>query len=152
MAKNFDLSNLPLTLEGEKRFLIYLDQKPHEDDLRISLLPSYPYEVDDNYNYFVDAYIAEKKTMHHAPRYYVCTSSHIIGKKKEKEEASNTKSLRMLPILFPKVLPYSSAAPIVVYLPEGAKLRYEILSTMDTGYGVRKPDHVLSTHQVWGPS
>lgn len=151
MTSQYDISGLPLKTDNGFRYVIYLEPKPHEEELRIALDPSYIEEVDGRYNYYMDAKLEKEYTKGVKVPYYVSKRGRIIGIPKADPDNSSGKISRIIPIYKKKVILYKSTVPLVVYLPSGARLAYEIMSTMDTGYGVRKPENVLSRHIVDGP-
>ncbi|KAK7198701.1 ecotin [Novymonas esmeraldas] len=120
----------PAPAPGQERKVIYLpphDAAAEQQHLRVQLIPGRHEDCEDGRLYQLTGTVVEETVQGWGYSYYVVTMGDVYVAHRhtpsDPENATTFVALHESPIL-----PYNSKLPIVVYVPEGAEVRYRIWS------------------------
>lgn len=118
---------------GQKRYMIYLEEQPNEDELKVLLIPGRMEKVDGANRHFIGGRIEEKTLDGWGYNYYNVTLGPLAGTMMMPFGDAAEKRQRFVPINNEELVRYNSKLPIVVYVPENAVLKYKIWGVVKGG-------------------
>lgn len=115
---------------GQKRFMIYLEEKPDEDDLQVKLIAGRMEKVDGCNRHFIGGKIEEKTLQGWGYNYYDVTMGPTAGTLMMPLGEAAEKKEKFVSINNEEFVRYNSKLPIVVYAPENAIIRYKVVGVV----------------------
>lgn len=123
----------PRPESGEKRIIFPLDPKGEDaerEQLMLQLIPGRVLEMSRNTaaNHQILSGTVEQRAVEGwgAPYFHVTLAKEAASTLMHIHDDDGEKVRKFVPMSEPTMVPYSSAAPVVVYLPKDAELRYSI--------------------------
>jgi ecotin len=123
----------PPAPRGEKRIVFALD--PHGDDVEhqqfmLQLIPARAFEMSKttaaNHLMLHGKVVRHNVKGYDAPYFHVELARNFASTLMALEEDDGEKVYKSVPMAQPPLFPYSSAHPVVVYLPQDADLHYSV--------------------------
>lgn len=127
------LKAFPATSEGMTRFVLELPNKERDEEnaFLVELLVGKTIETDGINEYFIGGTIAEQPLKGWGFTYYEIKKLGPVGSTKIAVPAGKPAVTKF--VSGPKkMIPYNSRVPIVIYVPEGAEVKYRIFEAGKT--------------------
>lgn len=137
MAVKKTTSSFPAPAAGQKRYVLHLDKRTNEKKLQVSILAKVKKHVDSAANYSINGSYTEKTVKNSNLKYYEVSAGKLVAKTKAVSTKAGTKTDQYVSYSRRKLISYSSKEPVVVYVPRGVVLKYQILSPTTAAKAVK---------------
>lgn len=117
----------PAAAPGQERKVIYLpklDESMEEDHLRVQLIPGRHEDCEDGRLYHLTGTISEGEIAGWGYNYYVVTLGDLYAAHRTPANSENADTF--VAMYEKPMIRYNSKLPIVIYVPEGAEVRYRV--------------------------
>lgn len=124
----------PEPTANQRRYVIYLQEQPNEDDnFKVQLIPGQIKEVDPVNRHFIRAQVEEKTVQGWGYDYHVVTFGPAMGMTLMAPPPGAGTAPKFVGDYNQPLIRYNSKLPIVVYVPKEGVLHYKIWSAGKEG-------------------
>lgn len=131
------ISSFPAAPAGQTRYVLNLDKKTDESKIQVSILAKLQKYVDNAANYSINGSYTEKTVKNTNLKYYEVVMGKLEAKEKAVSTKSGAKTAQYVSFSRRKLIPYSSKTPLVVYVPRGVVLKYQVLGPTTAAKAVK---------------
>lgn len=137
MAVKKLISSFPAAPADQTRYVLNLEKRADENKIQISILAKLIKYVDSAANYSINGSYAEKTVKNTKLKYYEVVMGKLVAKEKAVSTKSGAKTAQYINFSRRKLIPYSSKTPLVVYVPRGVVLKYQVLGPTTAAKAVK---------------